>query len=128
VFDAAWSSDLLRALETARIAWGEPEQDPRLREIDFGLLEGVAWSDLDPTLQAELVRFADFEPPGGESARAFEDRVFDFVASLGGGDHLVFTHGGVVRALGRRCGVERYPRHGELIVLDWHAHLEIALA
>jgi probable phosphoglycerate mutase len=125
VFAGVWSSDLRRALETARLAYGEPVVDARLREIDFGALEGLCWADLEPSIQADLVEFETFQAPGGESAEVFEERVLDFVGALAPGDHLIFTHGGVVRTLGRRCGVGRYPHHGELIVLEWNQRAEI---
>ena len=39
-FDTVWASDLKRAMQTAQLAWGQHETDPRLREIHFGDLEG----------------------------------------------------------------------------------------
>jgi broad specificity phosphatase PhoE len=39
-FAAVWSSDLMRAIETAQLAVGEPVPDGRLRELGFGSLEG----------------------------------------------------------------------------------------
>ena len=39
-FEATWSSDLARASEFARLSFGEARPDVRLREIDFGDLEG----------------------------------------------------------------------------------------
>ena len=56
-FDGVWSSDLRRAVSTARLAWGEPRQDERLREMSFGALEGLPWETLDPGLQEGLARF-----------------------------------------------------------------------
>jgi probable phosphoglycerate mutase len=47
-FTAVWSSDLDRAVTTARLAWGEPRVEPRLREINFGELEGRGWKTLEP--------------------------------------------------------------------------------
>ncbi|HSD65513.1 MAG TPA: histidine phosphatase family protein, partial [Vicinamibacteria bacterium] len=47
-FDGVWSSDLRRAVTTARLAWGEPRPDARLREMSFGTLEGRPWADLEP--------------------------------------------------------------------------------
>ena len=41
-FDSVWSSDLVRAVETARIVFGEPSIDVRLRELDFGDIDANA--------------------------------------------------------------------------------------
>src|SRR5512139_2756474 len=59
-FDGVWSSDLRRAVTTARLAWGEPRQDARLREMGFGSLEGQLWETLDPLAQEGLARFEGF--------------------------------------------------------------------
>ena len=37
-FAGVWSSDLQRAVESARLAWGEATPDARLRECNFGAL------------------------------------------------------------------------------------------
>jgi 2,3-bisphosphoglycerate-dependent phosphoglycerate mutase len=111
--DLLFSSDLLRALETAEplaAAWALPAQPlPGLREQSFGVLEGL---DL-PTVQAEhgdlwarwLQHHADFALPGGESLREFHARVMDAVrelASAHSGRHLaIVTHGGVLDMLWR---------------------------
>lgn len=100
-----WSSDLLRAVATARIVAGEPTTDRRLRELDFGDLEGSRWSDLTPTLRARLAAFDGFEAPGGETAASLAERVAGFVEDLSPGDHVLVTHGGVIRSLARRLGL-----------------------
>jgi probable phosphoglycerate mutase len=99
-----WSSDLVRAVDTARIVAGEPTTDPRLRELDFGDLEGSTWSELTGPVRSALLGFDGFEAPGGETAAALATRVATFVDELGPGDHVVVTHGGVIRSLVRRLG------------------------
>ena len=44
----AFSSDLLRARQTAELAGFSPRLYPELREIHFGALEGALWETLDP--------------------------------------------------------------------------------
>ena len=101
-FDGMWSSDLVRATQTARLAAaGDAVPDRRLREIDFGDLEGLTWAECPPRLREALVAFEGFEAPGGESVTQLRDRVLEFVDGLSDGDHLVFTHGGVIRMLSR---------------------------
>jgi probable phosphoglycerate mutase len=112
------SSDLRRAVETARLACGEPVLDARIRELDFGTLEGLTWSDLSRKVQDALVDFDAFEAPGGETIAGMRGRVFDFLSGLEPGDHLVFTHGGVIRLLMRTNGVDRAVDPGEFVWLD----------
>lgn len=118
-YAGVWSSDLTRAKETAEIVYGPPTVDRRLREIDLGELEGRRWEDLDPEIQAALAAFAGFAAPGGERYDQFEARVLSFVDDLSPGEHLVVTHGGVIRLLRRVFGYEDlFPAPGSLTVLD----------
>ncbi len=118
-FVGVWSSDLRRALQTARLAWGEPRADRRLREMSFGTLEGAPVETIEPRWQQALSRFEGFEPPGGETFDELRTRVFDFLDGLAPGPHLVFTHGGVVRLLSRELGEDYFVPTGTLLVLDW---------
>jgi 2,3-bisphosphoglycerate-dependent phosphoglycerate mutase len=120
-FDSVWASDLDRALSTARLAWGEPRQDARLREMSFGGLEGRAWETLSAAERDALMSFAGFTAPGGESFEALRARVLSLVDSLGPGRHLLFTHGGVVRLLSREAGEDSFVPTGTLLVVDWEA-------
>src|SRR5262250_3210580 len=98
-FDGVWSSDLARAIATARLAWGEPRQDRRLREIHFGTLEGRFWPELERATLEALRVFEGFAAPEGETFGDLRSRVHEFVDGLGPGRHVLFTHGGVVRLL-----------------------------
>jgi 2,3-bisphosphoglycerate-dependent phosphoglycerate mutase len=120
-FCGVWSSDLQRALTSARLAYGEPTADRRLREMSFGRLEGVLWETLEPRWQDALTRFEGFEPPGGETFAELQARVFSFVDALPTGRHLVFTHGGVVRLLSREAGEDYFVPTGSLLVMAWEA-------
>jgi len=118
-FDGVWSSDLRRAVTTARLAWGEPHQDERLREMSFGSLEGRPWESLEPSVQDGIARFEGFAAPEGETFSGLRSRVLAFVEGLAPGRHLVFTHGGVVRLLSREAGEDHFVPTGTLLVLDW---------
>jgi broad specificity phosphatase PhoE len=99
--EAAYSSPLPRALRTAE-AFGLPVAvDERLREIDFGEVEGLGFDELPPELRRGLleeptrVRF-----PGGETYGELRLRV---VAALGevAARHAcaaVVSHAGAIRA------------------------------
>ncbi len=120
-FDHVWSSDLSRAVETARLAWGEPTQDERLREMQFGTLEGAVWDELDDDIREAILRFDGFTSPGGESFAELGARLIDFIADLEPGRHLVFTHGGVIRTLTHTLGQDRFVPTGSLVAVDWTA-------
>ena len=107
------SSDLQRALQTAAPLadhWAlQPALVPALREQSFGLAEGLdaaAMRQQHPGLWAQwLEHRADFALPGGESLRAFHDRVIgavhELAESFAGQQITVFTHGGVLDMLWR---------------------------
>jgi probable phosphoglycerate mutase len=116
-FATAWSSDLRRTVETACLAYGTPTTDPRLRELSFGMLEGALWTDLAAPVQEALLSFDGFAAPDGEDVISLRRRVLAFVSDLSAGDHLVFTHGGVVRVLLRKAGRDRSLRPGEIAVV-----------
>ncbi|MCG5053864.1 MAG: histidine phosphatase family protein [Myxococcales bacterium] len=118
-FDQVWSSDLTRAVRTAQLAYGDPSRDRRLREIDFGSLEGQLWQTLDAEYKEALLRFEGFEAPGGESIVQLQERVESFLATLPPGRHLLFTHGGVIRLLCHRLGQAEFVQPGTITVIDW---------
>ncbi len=105
--DAVYTSDLYRARETAKAvaaASGLPVIPCRgLREIDFGQLEGMPWSDIYarwPVIHTQFDSdFRSFEAPGGESAREAAGRMLDTVTGLAArhpsGDIAVVAHSAV---------------------------------
>lgn len=111
-FDAAASSDLHRAIQTARHALEyhptpiDPIPDPRLREMHYGEWEGKPASDIVKT-QAPLL--GDFfagrrhAAPGGETTSQLRERmataIRDLVARYNGGRLLVVSHGNAIAAL-----------------------------
>ncbi|NJC69505.1 histidine phosphatase family protein [Planosporangium thailandense] len=77
-----FASDLRRAAQTAEIAFGDSgipvRLDPRLRECDYGRLNGASVA----AVAAERRRRIDAPFPGGESYRRVVDRTRDFLADL----------------------------------------------
>jgi len=114
-FAGVWSSDLMRSLETARLAWGEPQVDRRLRECHFGSLEGRIYEDVDSVYGEVFHRFRGFQAPGGESHATFRERIVDFVDGLETGRHLLVVHGGVIRVLSQDLGVDRFVSTGSVL-------------
>ena len=118
-FDRVWSSDLSRARETAALAWGQAQADRRIREIHFGDLEGLAYESIRTEQKQELLAFEGFSPPSGETIEDFSARVIAFLDELDAGRHLVFTHGGVCRAVMRQTGPDRFLPTGSLLGVEW---------
>lgn len=105
-YTSIWCSDLARCTETARLMGVDATPTPELREFDFGSLEGKRWDDLDEATKGGLLRFDGFVAPAGERVVDFGARIDRFVDGLGPGHHLVVTHGGVIRHLLRRTGLD----------------------
>lgn len=106
-FDFAVSSDLSRALETARAIYGPGvHADPRWREFEFGKWEGLTWDEIVerwPEYAEESGTAAKrYAPPGGESFDAVAARVGAALDELREGRHahvLVVTHAGPLHAM-----------------------------
>ena len=108
--DALWSSDLERARATAEIlsrALDLPVRvDARFRERDAGAWTGLTRPEIDagwPNHLAEHKRPAGFEHDEEVIARVV-DGLADVHRAHPDGRVLVVAHGGVLRALERRCG------------------------
>ena len=134
---AIWCSDLIRAKETAaRIAehFGVPLRPSfALREINFGLWEGLTWKQVEAQFPQDASawarEFPHHRPPGGESFEEFQSRVTAELRRISSdaehGYVLVVTHAGFIRvAMGWVLGVpdDRISRiavdHGAAIVLQ----------
>lgn len=114
-FTALYSSDLGRALTTARVIGerlGLPVRSERcLRERHLGILQGQSkeeFRERQPAAAAELASGnPDFVLPGGESARGRYERVVGCLAGMAlrhtGGELLVVCHGGGLDSVFRRA-------------------------
>jgi probable phosphoglycerate mutase len=108
--DTIVCSDLSRCLDTARIIGAASQQTPRarpeLREIALGAWEGQSFAAIqgrDPQAFQQRGRcIADHRPPGGESFRDLDRRVWPFFEERLCQPQrrtLVVTHAGVIRVL-----------------------------
>jgi alpha-ribazole phosphatase/probable phosphoglycerate mutase len=111
-FTTCYSSDLVRARETAEILLAGRNlaisADARLREIKYGVFEGLSakeWPTAFPQdyahYQADPLRNA---PAGAESRLQLMARIDDFLQDIHANDAngetiLVITHGGTMAAL-----------------------------
>ena len=118
-FTSVWSSDLQRAIETSRLAWGRAVQDERLRECNFGIYEGRPFDEVDAADARVFMGFRDFDMISGDSHESFLRRIEGFVDELPSGRHLLFVHGGVIRILTQDLGVDRFVPTGSVVGVDW---------
>ena len=115
-FDAVYSSDLQRAMDTAKtITANNPELEiqPRsqLREYHFGVYEDFLWDDIGNAVPEVYQRWKNLDTrpaiefPGGESMANAWQRVGDFVYEMlnqhrqGNEKILIVGHGGSLQAL-----------------------------
>lgn len=77
-FDALFTSDLVRAIDSANLAWPEYEkiQDQRLRECNYGLLDG---GPKNKVIYEEHIKEAF---PEGEALEDVEKRIKEFLDFL----------------------------------------------
>ena len=79
---SVFTSDLQRAVETAQIAFGDSGipiyTDPRLRECNYGALNGMPVAELE----TQRSRHINEPFPGGESYGQATERVRDFLEEL----------------------------------------------
>ena len=108
--DVLFCSDLQRALGTAQILAGDRDlairQDVRLRELNFGILEGHTFDEgleLWPAMISTWVNDPNQPPTGGERMDEFAERVAEFLEELRQDFHdqtvLVVAHGGPLRVI-----------------------------
>lgn len=103
-----FSSDLSRAIETARIAisiWSKSQSQtpklkclPELKERNMGDLQGIKKSILRKEGRMQVLQTWSDAPPGGESFKTLARRVFPILDQLPR-QSIVFSHGGVIRMI-----------------------------
>jgi broad specificity phosphatase PhoE len=107
-FAAIYSSDLVRASETARII-AEPHPaavitDPRLREYALGIFQGKVQAQIEAQFPYEVSRWSasdTFAIPGGESRLTTRRRglsAWHSILSDAAGERIMLVaHGGILR-------------------------------
>lgn len=100
------SSPLKRAIETANILFnGEINIDERIREMDFGIFEGLTYEEALEKYPVEVNSWNDdyinYKISEGESLIEVYERCTDFLEDIQKhkGNVLVVTHGGVIRCI-----------------------------
>jgi broad specificity phosphatase PhoE len=107
--DAFYSSDLIRARETAEAIAAQigrqPEYMPELREVALGKWEGLQRDEIVARYPEQWSRWAEHPSwdivPGGEGTLPFEGRVRAAIEGITrrhrSGRVLIVTHGGVIQ-------------------------------
>lgn len=106
-YEAVYSSDLLRATETAELVnyLKLPIKfDKRLQEIDFGIFEGLSYKEIKEKYSEECEKskneWKTFDFVTGESLERLQSRAVEFVESLDKTkNNLVVTHWGVINCI-----------------------------
>jgi probable phosphoglycerate mutase len=110
---AIYSSDLLRAFETAQAiaqTLAQPVLTHKgLRERDFGVFQGRTFTEVEADAPEQAMRWRkrepDFTPEGGESLNMFRDRIVQTANALAsahlGQQIVLVAHGGVMDVLYR---------------------------
>lgn len=106
-YDAVYSSDLLRASETAELVnyLKLPVKfDKRLQEIDFGIFEGLSYKEIQEKYPEECEKskneWKTFDFVTGESLVRLQNRAIEFVEGLDKTkNNLVVTHWGVINCI-----------------------------
>ncbi len=111
--DAIYSSDLMRAWDTARTiasATGQEVQSVQtLRERGFGVFEGRTFTEIEAIWPEQTLRWRQrdplWKPEGGESLQELRQRIELTVSTLGerhpGEQIVLVAHGGVLDVLYR---------------------------
>ena len=108
--DVAYSSDLKRTSETARLALGHRNvvlnETPRLREYHKGIFEGMTLTEIQTQFPDEYPKYLEkdlsYAPEGGETTRDVSTRMASIFQEIKA-EHLdetvlVVSHGGALRA------------------------------
>ncbi len=110
-FDAVYSSDLKRTMQTAEIVTSGRDFEivacPELRECDYGCCEGLTFSEIGEQYPEVAALCANFTPelecPEGENFQGFQARTCDFLKRLEKHQPsetvLVVSHGGPLKVL-----------------------------
>ena len=97
------TSGMKRTNETLKILFGDVpyEEDPRFREVDFGIFEMRSYEELKDTPEYQKWCTGDNEanvPPNGESGLLMKQRVLEAFSEIKE-DTVLVCHGGVIAAI-----------------------------
>jgi len=126
--DAAYTSDLGRALDTARIVLEGRDgiiltSDKRLREQDLGVYVGGPVAKYSEAMTLAGTVREKFDPEKGETSGAMRGRVKEFLddmaAGYPGGMVLAVTHQGVMRMVADMTGLDIRAVNAEPVMVEY---------
>lgn len=111
-FDAVYASPLLRAYDTAKHLSDDVVTDPRLRELAWGIYEGVSWSEFYSAEDAKLKKLEELSHQEKRHFKIHETiesyyevytrakaSLDDIVLNHPGQQIAVVTHGGLMKGI-----------------------------
>lgn len=106
-YDKIYSSDLLRAKQTAEIINHkrlEIVYEKSLQELDFGIFEGLTYTEIKEKYPVECAQsekdWENFNYITGESPKEMQKRVINFINTLDlKQNNLIVTHWGVINSI-----------------------------
>jgi broad specificity phosphatase PhoE len=116
-FSAVYSSPMMRARETCRLA-GYAEDvllTDDLREWNYGSYEGLTTAQIQESAPGWTIWTG--APPGGETIAQVADRARRMIREAPEGDVAVFGHGHMLRVLAA-CWLEAAPEMGRCFALS----------
>ena len=136
--DAVYTSDLKRARETAEIIVDhnglEVMPEPRLRELKFGILEGLTFDEAEaryPEMIAAWLEDFNNTPEGAETIQAFNARIVSLLDDLKekhDGQVVLFVgHGGSLSEI-LRVVLELSPKKRWYIEMENASLSEVSIA
>lgn len=114
-FDRVYLSPLKRAVQTAKILGFEGKCDNRLREINFGIFEGLSYKDILERYPDEAKSwtsdYLNYRIPKGESLMDVYKRVSSFLSDISKdkGTVLIIAHEGVIKCA--LCSIFETPEY-----------------
>ncbi len=109
---AVYSSDLMRAKVTADViaeAHGLTAQgDPRWRELNLGVFQGLTWHEIKARYPKEVERmhtnYMGYATPKGESRQSMQDRAYASLLEIvarepDASQTAIVSHGGTIRVV-----------------------------
>lgn len=82
--------------------------------MHFGSIEGLHYDNLSDEEKAKLSD-PEYQAPGGENWPQVKQRATDYFKLLGTGNHLVFTHGGLITSYLYTAGIHSMPNNCSVV-------------
>jgi len=132
--DRVYSSDRRRAMDFAKIIFPmhKVKVEPDLREISFGIFEGLTYDEIKNKYPGVYSRWADkpfdIKIPKGEAPALFRKRVvrsFKKIARSGEGKTVaIVTHGGSInvivnKVMGRQDSLDFIPKSASISIIEF---------